>query len=292
MSERGAPRSPSTRSGCTRAAGSRTTTATSRVRDGNGRFLATPTATSKRRCAPTGSSSSTTPASRSAGAASRSARSGCTWRSTRAAADVDAVIHAHPPTATGFAVAGVPLDEAFIAEAVVSLGAGSPDAAVRAPGADAVRARSRRTSSATTRCSSAATACSRGAPTSRRPICAWSSSSTWRKIAIVARQLGGVEPLPAALLPKLLEARAKAGLGRGAAPGRTAATPARAGALANRGDAGEWEKSRRRLRPGPARQRRRGLRPQARPRRCRAPSPAELATIIRQEIAAALKSNQ
>ena len=35
------------------------------------------------------------------------------------------------------------------------------------------------------------------------------------QIALVARQLGGVRPLPAAVLPKLLEARAKAGLGGG-----------------------------------------------------------------------------
>ena len=35
------------------------------------------------------------------------------------------------------------------------------------------------------------------------------------QIALVARQLGGVRPLPSALLPKLLEARAKAGLGGG-----------------------------------------------------------------------------
>jgi len=37
-------------------------------------------------------------------------------------ADVRAVVHAHPPTATGFAVAGIPLDRPLIAEAVVVLG--------------------------------------------------------------------------------------------------------------------------------------------------------------------------
>jgi L-fuculose-phosphate aldolase len=36
--------------------------------------------------------------------------------------DVGAVVHAHPPTATGFAVAGVPLDRPMLAEAVVVLG--------------------------------------------------------------------------------------------------------------------------------------------------------------------------
>ncbi len=37
-------------------------------------------------------------------------------------ADVGAVVHAHPPTATGFAVAGIPLDRPLVAEAVVALG--------------------------------------------------------------------------------------------------------------------------------------------------------------------------
>src|SRR5207249_2718269 len=37
--------------------------------------------------------------------------------------DVHAVVHAHPPTATAFAVAGIALDRPLIAEAVVTLGA-------------------------------------------------------------------------------------------------------------------------------------------------------------------------
>jgi L-fuculose-phosphate aldolase len=36
--------------------------------------------------------------------------------------DVRAVVHAHPPTATGFAVAGLPLDRPVLAEPVVTLG--------------------------------------------------------------------------------------------------------------------------------------------------------------------------
>jgi L-fuculose-phosphate aldolase len=36
--------------------------------------------------------------------------------------DVQAVVHAHPPLATGFAVAGVPLDKAVLAEVVTTLG--------------------------------------------------------------------------------------------------------------------------------------------------------------------------
>src|SRR5438128_10409921 len=36
--------------------------------------------------------------------------------------DVQAVVHAHPPTATAFAVAGIPLDRAVLAEVVTTLG--------------------------------------------------------------------------------------------------------------------------------------------------------------------------
>src|SRR5690242_5245041 len=40
----------------------------------------------------------------------------------KARADVGAVVHAHPPLSTGFAVAGIPLDRAVLAEVVTTLG--------------------------------------------------------------------------------------------------------------------------------------------------------------------------
>jgi L-fuculose-phosphate aldolase len=40
----------------------------------------------------------------------------------RQRADAQAVVHAHPPIATGFAVAGIPLDRAVLAEVVTTLG--------------------------------------------------------------------------------------------------------------------------------------------------------------------------
>jgi L-fuculose-phosphate aldolase len=36
--------------------------------------------------------------------------------------DVNAVVHAHPPVATGFAVAGIPLTRAVLAEVITTLG--------------------------------------------------------------------------------------------------------------------------------------------------------------------------
>src|SRR6202140_730070 len=40
----------------------------------------------------------------------------------RQRSDVQAVVHAHPPTATGFAVPGIPLDRAVLAEVLTTLG--------------------------------------------------------------------------------------------------------------------------------------------------------------------------
>ena len=49
--------------------------------------------------------------------------------------DVRAVVHAHPPTATGFAVAGVGLDRPFLPEAVIRTG-GTPLVPYTIPGGD------------------------------------------------------------------------------------------------------------------------------------------------------------
>ena len=61
--------------------------------------------------------------------------------------DVRAVVHAHPPTATGFAVAGIPLDRAVLAEVVTTLGS-IPD---RASTARRRRQSCRRPSASTSR---------------------------------------------------------------------------------------------------------------------------------------------
>jgi L-fuculose-phosphate aldolase len=47
--------------------------------------------------------------------------------------DVGAVVHAHPPTATGYAAAGIPLDRALCSEIVVTLGS-VPLASYQTPG--------------------------------------------------------------------------------------------------------------------------------------------------------------
>ncbi|HPO08972.1 MAG TPA: class II aldolase/adducin family protein, partial [bacterium] len=49
--------------------------------------------------------------------------------------DVHAVVHAHPPTATGFAVAGISLDQCVLPEVLVTLG-GIPLAPYGLPGSE------------------------------------------------------------------------------------------------------------------------------------------------------------
>jgi L-fuculose-phosphate aldolase len=49
--------------------------------------------------------------------------------------DIHAIVHAHPPTATGFAAAGVPLTEPLVCEVVVGLGS-IPLARYGTPGTD------------------------------------------------------------------------------------------------------------------------------------------------------------
>ncbi len=244
------------------------------VRDGNGRFLVTPTATSKAAVRADGLVIVDSAGRAVGGRGKPFGELGLHLAVYAARGDVNAVVHAHPPTATGFAVAGVPLDEAFIAEAVVSLGAGVPTVPFAAPGADAASALEPFTHDY-----DAALLANHG-------VIAWGPDletaflrlelvEQLAKVALVARQLGGVRPLPPSVLPKLLDARAKAGLGPAAAsaplaPATGALKTVVACAPAPPGSDVEVYDPKR-------------ARPTA------LPSPTELASIIRQEIAAALK---
>ncbi|HEX4460008.1 MAG TPA: class II aldolase/adducin family protein [Polyangia bacterium] len=242
------------------------------VRDGDGRYLATPTATSKAAVRADGLVIVDDAGKVVGGRGKVFGEIGLHLAIYRSRADVHAVIHAHPPTATGFAVAGVALDDAFIAEAVVSLGAGVPTVPFAAPGDEAARALAD-----FTRDHDAVLLANHG-------VIAWGRDletaflrlelvEHLAKIALVARQLGGVQPLPASVLPKLLEARAKAGLGPNAVLAAVATNaPKTVVACAPAPPGSDVEVYD--------------------PKRARAtalPSPAELASIIRQEIAAALK---
>jgi L-fuculose-phosphate aldolase len=245
------------------------------VREGGGRYLATPTATSKAAVRAEGLVVVDDEGKQVGGRGKPFSEIGLHLTVYQNRSDVNAVIHAHPPTATGFAVAGVPLDEAFLAEAVVSLGVGVPTVPFAAPGADACRSLA-----AFTQRHDAVLLGGHGVlswgPDLETAYLRMELVEHLAKIALVARQLGGVRPLPASVVPKLLEARAKAGLGGAPA---TSAT----------GSGATGKKVVVACAPAPPGSDVDVYDPKRQARGAALPSPAELASIIRQEIAAALK---
>jgi L-fuculose-phosphate aldolase len=249
------------------------------LRLSDGRYLATPTATSKAAVRADSLLVVDEAGERVSGRGRPFSEIGLHLAVYRERPDVHAVVHAHPPTATGFAVAGVPLPEAMIAEAVVSLGKSVPTVPVAAPG------------------DAAAQALKPFAREHDAVLLGGHGALTWgvdleqaflrmelvehlAKIALAARLLGGARSLPQAILPSLLEARAKAGLGLAArAPSASAET-------APRIEPAERAERRTVVACAPAP-------PGAdvdvySPKSAVLPAPADLATIIRQEIANAL----
>jgi len=240
------------------------------VREGQGRYLATPTATSKAAVRADELVVVDDAGNKVGGRGKPFSEIGLHLTVFQNRSDVHAVIHAHPPTATGFAVAGVPLDEAFLAEAVVSLGPGVPTVPFAAPGADACRALADYTRGYDAVLLGGHGVVSWG-PDLETAYLRMELVEHLAKVALVARQLGGVRPLPASAMPKLLEARAKAGLG--AAPPSSASGKKVVVACA----------------PAPPGSDVEVYDPKRAARAAVLPSPGELASIIRQEIAAALK---
>ena len=137
--------------------------------------------------------------------------------------EIQAVCHAHPPTATAFGVAGVELSPLPLPEAVVSLG--------RVPTLPLAAPRSAEGAAAVERAASEHDAMllpGNGAITLgtdvEQAILRMELVEHVAKILLAARALGGARELPAAMVSSLLEARAKAGLGpRRAAPIRQGA---------------------------------------------------------------------
>ena len=132
----------------------------------------------------------------------------------RARSDVQAVVHAHPPTATGFAVAGSSIKTTMLAESVVSLGATVPLVAYARPKtpewtqnllahldeADALLLEHHGVLTY--------------GPDVETAYLRMELVEHLAKIQLAAEQAGQTRDIPAADVAKLLEARTAAGLGR------------------------------------------------------------------------------
>jgi len=210
------------------------------VRVGPGRFLATPTAVSKGAVTPEMVLVLDGEGKKLAGrlgAPSEVALHAACWR---ARPDVAAVLHAHPPHATGMAVAGAALDVRILPEAIVSLGE-VPTVPFAAPGPAAAEALAPFLARA-----DALLLASHGVltvgPDLETAYLRMELVEHLARITLAARAAGGARPVPEEVVQKMLEARRKAGLGPGAvapaavAPPAVPAAPAaalRAGALSS-----------------------------------------------------------
>jgi L-fuculose-phosphate aldolase len=130
--------------------------------------------------------------------------------------DVNCVVHAHPPNATAIASSSQhPIERPFIAEALVSLGPRIPKLPYAQPGDAAKQA--------------LAPWCELvdAVLLGNHGVIAWGADPEQAllrlelvehlaKIAVAAAPLGGVQPLPESALAPLLAARAKAGIGHAA----------------------------------------------------------------------------
>jgi len=130
--------------------------------------------------------------------------------------DVGAIVHAHPPNATAIGSSrGNPIERPFIAEALVSLGPKIPKLPYAQPGEAAKAA--------------LAPWCELvdAVILGNHGVIAWGKDCETAlirlelvehlaKIAVAAAALGGIEPLPESAIQPLLAARAKANIGRAA----------------------------------------------------------------------------
>jgi len=183
------------------------------VRLGDGRYLCTPTAVSKAEVTPESLIVVDGQGQVIQGTRKPFSEIKLHLAAYQARPKVTAVVHAHPPTATGFAVAGLELGVPFMAEPVVSLGDRVPTVPYAFPGSeDEVRGLV-----AALRVADAVLLANHGAlavgPDLETCFLRLELLEHLCRIALVARQIGGPRPIPGNDVGALLDRRAKAGLG-------------------------------------------------------------------------------
>jgi L-fuculose-phosphate aldolase len=124
--------------------------------------------------------------------------------------DVKAIVHAHPPTATGFAVAGLALDRALLSEVVLTLGC-IPLTDYGTPSTNEIVANIEPFIPA----HDALLLANHGAvaygPNMETALSNMETIEHFAKISLVAHLLGGARQLPGKAVEKLIEVREKAG---------------------------------------------------------------------------------
>jgi L-fuculose-phosphate aldolase len=151
--------------------------------------------------------------------------------------DVRGVVHAHPPMATGFAVAGVALDRALLSEVVLTLGC-IPLTAYGTPSTNEL------VDSLTPfiPAHDALLLANHGAvaygPDMEAALSNMETLEHFAKISLIAHLLGGANQLPADAVAKLVEVRERAGyMGGKPRPGQACSfTPRQAASRASNGD--------------------------------------------------------
>ena len=120
-----------------------------------------------------------------------------------ARADVTAIVHAHPPYATAYAVAGLPLDQPILAEAVLLLGS-VPVVPYEAPSTDALA----RAVALAAKRADALLLANHGAVTLGdslpRALERMETLEHLARVSLLARLLGGAQPLPKEKVAALL----------------------------------------------------------------------------------------
>jgi L-fuculose-phosphate aldolase len=134
----------------------------------------------------------------------------------KARPDVRAVLHAHPPSATAFGLARRPLGVPALPEMLVSLGANVPLLPYALPkslqqDAALMRALDEGDADAVLLAGNGALVVGQDLEQAYLRL---ELVEHYARMLVAAAVLGGVEPLPSADVEKLLEARARAGLGK------------------------------------------------------------------------------
>jgi len=186
------------------------------VRLASDRFLATPTATSKRAVDAKNLIEVDGQGKRVSGTARPFSELNLHFAVYSGRDDINAVVHAHPPHATALACSGSRvLERPFIAEAVVSIGATVPLVPFAVPGPAAREALASVVGDVD------------AALMENHGVIAWGADleqaylrlelvEHLARIATIAQPGGGVQPLPEAAVTALLQKRAKSGLGKAA----------------------------------------------------------------------------